>query len=1132
MGRLQILLFVILFSLLSKSSFAQVDIFPKSQKICLGDSTKIYVSNNIAPLSTFIWQDSSSTGWNNIVASSVYVGVSTDTLFIMGAGLPHHGKKYRCIIDSSALGIRFDTTELSVLNLKSQLTPPKLSSNQQLCSNGTPESIRVVQMPTGGDSTFSFQWQMRRGTAPWTNLIGATDTLLSIDTLSSSAEFRVVATSLSGCGQVISDTSSVEFLPVFTNADLLKTVERICYGKRLGDSIISVLISPIQYYSVFNYQWQKSTDLINWVDILNATLSAFNPSTNFTDTMYYRARIVYKAGCGTFFSDTFSVFPGSATLVPPISGTQTLCFDEVPDTLKINPAIPFGSDVSLQWQSSVNGNTWLNIAGQTTQQLILAKGGSTKFYRVKITWLNCGVKYTDSVLVSVHQAFNAGTIKTNQSICYNSTPTLLSFQNLPSGAGESYSYQWQVSSDSLLFTDIPNANGIIFSPSALTSTTFYRLKVTSNLGCGSMLTNVIRIKVYELFVGPSISASDTVCYATDADTIEISVKASGGNGLYAYQWQSSTNTINWTSIVGQTSNHYQPVGLTVTTYYRLITTSVSGCGMDTSNVVQMRVWPKLQKAKISSTQTICYDTSADTLRVVQLAQGANTQFSYQWQNSSDGLQWNAISGQNVLKYGPGRLTSTMYYRIVATSLYGCGSIASDSVIINVREQAVSGEISGSQWVCYDGTPTKFEMTTPPTGAGNSYAYQWQVSNDSLNFLDVFTATQTEFQANKHTADKYYRLKFVSNFGCASVFSNVIKVSVYDIFEGAEIGSHQILCKGDWASPLTSIVKPRGGSLIYEYQWQRSDDSVAWDDMINELNDSLSLGNVYRTYYYRLISTSTLSCGRDTSSVIKITVLPLPDTSAIIGLSEVCRNQQQLFYTLEKKNSELYDYEWKIDEGTILTHANKMSVFITWNNNSGEDTIVIKQTNKLTGCFNYMKLPILVKQNQAPTITEIVRKSNTNILVTKDSTMGINYQWGYIDKSNMLAMDIPNANLRYVMLPHTFDTTKFIYYVHTWFNECITTTYYNFNPLSLGFNTTEKTIIDLYPNPTEGTFVLRGFNNSKQHLKAYDALGREVQLIFSPQNNEVSFTENQSPGLYYIVLYDRETKISKRIVLKR
>jgi hypothetical protein len=46
---------------------------------------------------------------------------------------------------------------------------------------------------------------------------------------------------------------------------------------------------------------------------------------------------------------------------------------------------------------------------------------------------------------------------------------------------------------------------------------------------------------------------------------------SGGDGSYTYQWQVSTDKINWSDTPGATSSTYTPGALSATTYYRRAT---------------------------------------------------------------------------------------------------------------------------------------------------------------------------------------------------------------------------------------------------------------------------------------------------------------------------------------------------------------------------------------------------------------------------------------------------------------------------------------------------------------------------------------------------------------------------------
>ncbi len=280
-----------------------------------------------------------------------------------------------------------------------------------------------------------------------------------------------------------------------------------------------------------------------------------------------------------------------------------------------------------------------------------------------------------------------------------------------------------------------------------------------------------------------------------------------------------------------------------------------------------------------------------------------------------------------------------------------------------------------------------------------------------------------------------------------------------------------------------------------------------------------------------INSSTFSCGSDTSNMVTIYSLKLPDTTWVNGLAEVCKNQQELFYSLEHKSSD-YSYDWIITKGTILTDHTKTGVFITWDNTSGVDTIFIKQTNKETGCFNYMTLPITLKETQAPSITEIIRKSNSNILVSRDSSIGIQYQWGYINKQTKEAVDIPNANLRYVLLPHTFDTASYVYYLKTWFAECYTTTYYNFDPLTLGVSKKNLLNLKVFPNPTQGLFNIDGIKLSDAEVSCFDVLGNKIDVLINEELNSIEFNNHQTSGIYLLLISTPQGNKAERIILNR
>jgi hypothetical protein len=84
-------------------------------------------------------------------------------------------------------------------------------------------------------------------------------------------------------------------------------------------------------------------------------------------------------------------------------------------------------------------------------------------------------------------------IEDSQPVCYDNIPSQLKSTGSPSGGDGTYTYQWQQSSGGVSgWTDITGSTNTTFSPPALTSDTYYRLKVTS---CATDSSNVVKITV-------------------------------------------------------------------------------------------------------------------------------------------------------------------------------------------------------------------------------------------------------------------------------------------------------------------------------------------------------------------------------------------------------------------------------------------------------------------------------------------------------------------------------------------------------------------------------------------------------------------------------------------------------------
>lgn len=85
---------------------------------------------------------------------------------------------------------------------------------------------------------------------------------------------------------------------------------------------------------------------------------------------------------------------------------------------------------------------------------------------------------------TVNPAAAGGTVSSNQTICWNTTPTALTL------SGSAGSIQWQSSTDNVTFNNISGATSATYAPGALTATTYYRAILTSAGGCTATSTTV------------------------------------------------------------------------------------------------------------------------------------------------------------------------------------------------------------------------------------------------------------------------------------------------------------------------------------------------------------------------------------------------------------------------------------------------------------------------------------------------------------------------------------------------------------------------------------------------------------------------------------------------------------------
>jgi len=262
--------------------------------------------------------------------------------------------------------------------------------------------------------------------------------------------------------------------------------------------------------------------------------------------------------------------------------------------------------------TALTGNTltWYNAfpltGGSATAPTPSTTTAGTSYYYVTQTNANGCVSDTTRIEVVVVPAISGNTISANQTICSGSPAAVLTGSPPTGGAGNNFGFQWQSSTDGgTTWTNISGATNPTYSPGVLsTGTTKFRRVVTS--GVCSNTSNVVDIVVETNLTNYDISASQAIC-AGATPALLVGQSPTGGTGVYAYQWQASTDNVTWTAIANATLPNYQPGPLTVQTYFRRVT-SGGNCPA-ISSVVTITINPTANGTISTTNAAICQPQS-------------------------------------------------------------------------------------------------------------------------------------------------------------------------------------------------------------------------------------------------------------------------------------------------------------------------------------------------------------------------------------------------------------------------------------------------------------------------------------------------------------------------------------------
>ena len=583
----------------------------------------------------------------------------------------------------------------------------------------------------GGTIPYSFDWNNGQYFTEDIDTIGA-------------GIYSILSTDANGC--YTSDSIIISEPDTFFSG-VLGTSQTICFNT--VPNTISTLISPTGGNQPYTYDWFID-DGFGFVSLPNSNLDSYSPS-NLFDTTTYRVEYSDDYQC-----NTFTQFVTVTTLPQVEAGTvisdQFLCYDSLASDLTIDISASGGNgNFDYQWESNSTG-TWNAIQGATN--LFYSPGflNTSIMYKLLVTSshdVNCLTRETPSINITVYDSLQIGIISSDQTICFNTVPDLISLNSIPQGVDGIYSYQWEESTDNLSWSIITGENNDSLQSNLLFATTYFRLVVTSDFGCGSKITNTVKITVHDEFLAGSISDNDTICYLENPNQIGSLIPSSGADNNYIFQWQYNDSNI-WNDINGASTNLYQPTGLSDSTDYRLVVSNLFCNEVLFTNTINIIVNPLPEIYPIIGDMSVCSNQSdaSYTLFTTPL------NYRYEWFTNIGTIVGTNESRNCLINWPSNPGTIADIDVIVSIAETGCNIMTSSTVNISSNEAPNVVDVifkpSSTILVCNDnssGIHYQWGYDVIATGVSN------ELIGDTLQYVQLSSAPDTNIE--RYWVDTYY-----------------------------------------------------------------------------------------------------------------------------------------------------------------------------------------------------------------------------------------------------------------------------------------------------------------------------------------------------------------------------------------
>lgn len=912
------------------------NVIASSQTICSGSTpstlTQVGALSGGGGNYTYQWQSSTDGGitWNNIATatSNSYApgNISVTTM-------------YRRIVVSYSCT---DTSAAVTISIQGSLSNINISAAQTICSGTVPLQLDG-DLPVGGSGTYTYTWESSLNNSTWTTIPSANGQDYQPTALTTSTYFRrkTIAGTCSAYSSSILIT--VNPIPVVTNKQNLN----VC----ANSSVNSISFSSIPTTNV-TFAWDNNNTNIGLAASGTGSLPTFNSTNNSNPKIPEEGTITVtptytnagKSCIGSAMSFKIIVLPNISIATIPdenvCSGTTINAITPTHDAGAFS-----GSTVTYNWTVSGSGTTLTNGTGSVIPSFNTNNNGSSNVITtITVTPI---YNYNGKSCNGSSSSFTV-TIKP-------STPTANAGADTVLCAATSYNLQailigastgvWsQVSGSAVTITSPTSANSSI---TGLQQNNTYKFvwSVSGAPGCPGT-TDTVKITNHAALVNSIDNTPVTIC-ATQTATIT-GQTPTGGNGVYTYQWQQSTNGgVTWTDIIGQTN---ATLNFTPTTTLLVRRKVVAYPCIEYSSTTSITVQPGISNNTIASNQNICINNAASII-VGSTPSGGDGIYTYQWQQSTNGgVTWTNINLATSKDFDPGVLTqTTMYRRITNTTLcFGSQGNSSAPVTITINPDAKALYTFTKNKSC---TPFNINSSIihPTLYPSQNASYNWYANGVSIGNGTIFPGYILSTPGDSITI----KLLAVSKFGCKN---DSIEYKFYSIPKPvtAFTLSDTLGC-----GPLTvSFNNTTPNISLFNYVWNFGNGVTSNTAQPGSITFATNPNYTDTTYIVKLHALNTC----DTTTTTKfITVKSKPKAIFTPNKSVGCSPMTVQFSNLSKGNG--VSYIWNFGDGSpsvpIATKASQTHTFIT----GVQDTFNVKLI-AINDCGNdTLNYKIVVSPNQ-------------------------------------------------------------------------------------------------------------------------------------------------------------------------